>query len=105
MGAEVLAPHAWDGDPAVRAIAAGAWRRKLREAIESTGYVMHTLEAALWAVDGTDSFSEAVVLAVNLGGDADAVGAVAGQLAGALHGVGGMPERWLDLLAWQKRLQ
>jgi len=102
---EVLAPRAWDGNPVVRAIAAGAWRGKARGAIESTGYVMHTLEAALWAVDRTDSFSEAVVLAVNLGGDADTVGAVAGQLAGALHGVAGMPERWLDLLAWRARLR
>lgn len=103
--AEVLAPRAWDGDPAVRAIAAGAWRGKTRGAIESTGYVVHTLEAALWTVERTASFSEAVVLAVNLGGDADTVGAVAGQLAGALHGVAGMPERWLDLLAWRGRLQ
>lgn len=103
--AEVLAPRAWDGDPAVQAIAAGAWRGKPREAIESTGYVIHTLEAALWAVEKTASFGEAVVLAVNLGGDADTVGAVAGQLAGALHGVSGMPKRWLDLLAWRTRLQ
>ena len=103
--AEVLAPRAWDGDSAVRAIAAGAWRGKPRGAIESTGYVIHTLEAALWAVERTASFGEAVVLAVNLGGDADTVGAVAGQLAGALHGVGGMPERWLDLLAWRGRLE
>ena len=76
--AEVLAPRPWPGDRAVAAIAAGAWRGKDRSAIRSGGYVMDTLEAALWCVDRTDSFSEAVVLAVNLGGDADTTGAVAG---------------------------
>lgn len=99
--AEVLAPRPWTGDPAVQAIAAGQWRGKPRDAIQSSGYVVHTLEAALWAVGRTSSFSEAVVLAVNLGGDADTVGAVTGQLAGALYGVAGMPQRWLDLLAWR----
>ncbi len=48
----------------------------------------------------TDSFEEAVVLAVNLGDDADTVGAVTGQLAGALYGLGGIPERWLQPIAW-----
>lgn len=103
--AEVLAPRAWSGDPAIQAIAAGRWRGRPRGAVRSTGYVVHTLEAALWAVDGTGSFGEAVVLAVNLGDDADTVGAVAGQLAGALYGAAGMPQRWLDLLAWRERLQ
>ena len=103
--AEVLAPRPWTGDPAIQAIAAGAWRGKPRDAIQSSGYVVHTLEAALWAVDQTSSFSEAAVLAVNLGDDADTVGAVAGQLAGALYGVAGMPQRWLDVLAWRERLQ
>ena len=103
--AEVLAPRSWSGHPKVQAVAAGAWRGLPRGLIQSTGYVIHTLEAALWALDGTDSFSEATVLAVNLGDDADTVGAVTGQLAGALYGMAGMPQRWLDLLAWQDRLR
>lgn len=102
--AEVLAPRPWPGDPAIAAVAAGAWRGKDRSAIRSGGYVMDTLEAALWCVDRTDSFSEAVVLAVNLGGDTDTTGAVAGQLAGALHGLTGVPARWLAPLAWRERL-
>ena len=102
---EILASRPWQGDPAIQAIAAGSWRSKPRAAIQSTGYVVHTLEAALWAVDQTDSFSEAAVLAVNLGGDADTVGAVTGQLAGALYGMSGIPQRWLDVLAWRGRLQ
>jgi len=50
-------------------------------------------------VDRTASFGEALVLAVNLGDDADTVGAVTGQLAGALYGTAGMPQRWTDVVA------
>ena len=100
----VLAPQEWEGHAAVRAVAAGSWRGKDRAAIRSTGYVIHTLEAALWAVGTTDSFEEAVILAVNLADDADTVGAVTGQLAGALYGLGAIPERWLERLAWRDRI-
>lgn len=102
--AAVLAPRAWSGDPGIAAAAAGAWRGRAREAVRSSGYVLHTLEAALWAVERTDSFEAALVLAVNLGDDADSVGAVTGQLAGALYGLGGIPDRWLAPLAWRDRL-
>ncbi|MGK9234041.1 ADP-ribosylglycohydrolase family protein [Inquilinus limosus] len=101
---EVLAPRAWDGAEKVRAIARGEWRGLPRALIQSSGYVIHTLEAALWAVDGTDSFEDALVLAVNLGDDADSVGAVTGQLAGALYGMSGIPQRWLEPLAWRQRI-
>ncbi len=97
----VLAPQDWHGHPAVRAVAAGSWRGKDRSAIRSSGYVIHTLEAALWAVGTTNSFESAVILAVNLADDADTVGAVTGQLAGALYGMGAIPGRWLERLAWR----
>ncbi len=97
----VLAAQDWDGHPAIGAVAGGSWRGKARAAIRSSGYVIHTLEAALWAVDATDSFETAVILAVNLADDADTVGAVTGQLAGALYGMGAIPSRWLDRLAWR----
>jgi ADP-ribosyl-[dinitrogen reductase] hydrolase len=63
--------------------------------------VVHTLEAAVWAFAGTASFEEAVLRAVNLGDDADTVGAVAGQIAGAVYGLGGVPERWTGRLHGQ----
>ena len=91
-------------EPRVQGLARGDWRGKARDDIRSSGYVIDTLEAALWAVDGTASFREALVLAVNLGHDADTVGAVAGQLAGARHGQAGVPEPWLAKLAWKDRL-
>ena len=97
-------PRAWEGHAAVRAVAGGSWRGKDRVAIRASGYVIHTLEAALWAVGRTESFEDALVLAVNLGEDADTVGAVTGQLAGALNGESAMPERWLRPLAWRERI-
>lgn len=87
------------------AVAAGSWRGKARDAISSSGYVVRTLEAALWAVEATGTFEEALVLAVNLGDDADTVGAVTGQLAGALYGAAAIPPRWLGPLAWRERIE
>jgi ADP-ribosyl-[dinitrogen reductase] hydrolase len=87
-----------------RAIAKGAWRGKARARIRSSGYVIDTLEAALWAVGSSDNFSEAVLKAVNLGDDADTVGAVTAQIAGAIWGYSAIPERWTARLAWKDRL-
>ena len=61
----------------------------------SMALCVSTVEAALWALNTTASFEDALVAAVNLGGDADSIGAVCGQLAGAKYGVGAIPERWL----------
>jgi ADP-ribosylglycohydrolase len=65
---------------------------------------MATLEAALWAFDRASSFREAILLAVNLGDDADTTGAVCGQLAGAFYGSDGLPEKWSSLLSQRERL-
>ena len=64
----------------------GSYKNKSRKEINSNGYVINTLEAALWAFYHTNSFKEGLILAVNLGEDADTVGAVYGQLAGAFYG-------------------
>jgi ADP-ribosyl-[dinitrogen reductase] hydrolase len=101
---EVLRPRSIQGHPAIVAIAAGVWRTKSRAEIHSSGYVADTLEAALWCVSRTATFEEALVLAVNLGQDSDTVGAVTGQLAGAMYGLSRIPERWLEPLAWWERL-
>jgi ADP-ribosyl-[dinitrogen reductase] hydrolase len=104
-GKDALCPQAWNGAPKVQAIAAGVWRGKPRVQIRSTGYVIDTLEAALWCADQAASFEEALVLAVNLAGDADTVGAVTGQVAGAVFGASAIPRRWLEPLAWRSRLE
>lgn len=66
--------------------------------IRSSGYVVDTLEAALWCILTTESYKECVLKAVNLGEDTDTVAAVAGGLAGALYGYDAIPEEWRDVL-------
>jgi ADP-ribosyl-[dinitrogen reductase] hydrolase len=66
---------------------------------DGSGYVVATLEAALWAFFSTDSFEQAILRAANLGGDADTTAAVCGQIAGAFYGLGGIPSGWLSKLA------
>jgi ADP-ribosyl-[dinitrogen reductase] hydrolase len=69
--------------------------------VKSTGYVIDTFEAAVWVFAPQDSFHNIVLRAVNLGDDADTVGAVAGQIAGARFGLSGIPEPWIKVLAWR----
>ena len=92
--AHLLVDDYFDGDlvPEVREVAGGSFRRS--EPPEASGYVVHTLEAALWALDKSSSFREGALLAVNLGGDTDTTAAVFGQLAGALEGEEAIPEEW-----------
>jgi ADP-ribosylglycohydrolase len=73
-----------------------------RDEIKSSGYVVDTLEAALWCLLKTDSYRDCVLTAVNLGDDTDTVAAIAGGLAGILYGVGGdkgIPEEWIGQVA------
>ena len=67
--------------------------------IKSSGYVVHTLEAAIWCFLNTDNYADCVLKAVNLGDDTDTVGAVAGGLAGIYYEMEEIPEKWLNLLA------
>lgn len=66
--------------------------------IKSSGYVIDTIEAAIWCLLTTDSYRDCVLKAVNLGDDTDTVGAIAGGLAGALYGYDAIPKEWLDCL-------
>ena len=66
--------------------------------LDPTGFVVDTLNCALDAVARTSSLEDAIVRAVNLGGDADTVGAVAGGLAGAMYGYDSIPTRWREAL-------
>lgn len=67
--------------------------------IDSSGYVMHTLTAAIWCLLTSHTFAETVLKAVNLGGDTDTTGCVAGGLAGALYGEDSIPAEWLAAIA------
>ena len=66
--------------------------------IKSTGYVVDTLEAALWCVLQSHSYKETVLKAINLGGDTDTIAAIAGGLAGIIYGYDAIPKEWIDTL-------
>jgi len=66
--------------------------------VEASGYVIHTMQAAVWALGQGNSFRDVLLAAVNLGGDADTVGAVVGQMAGRLYGYEGIPQAWREVL-------
>ena len=64
------------------------------ENIKSTGYVVDTLEAALWCLLNTSSYGEAILKAVNLGNDTDTIAAVTGGVAGIFYGYENIPDKW-----------
>lgn len=74
------------------------------ESIKSSGYVVDTLQAALWCLLTTGSYRECMLKAVNLGSDTDTVAAVAGGLAGILYGTESIPKDWLDALAKKEEI-
>lgn len=95
-------PGYWDGNPLaaeIDEVATGSFKRRQPPEIRGTGYVVESLEAALWAFHHSFSYKEGCLLAVNLGDDADTTGAVYGQLAGAFYGEQNVPEPWLATLA------
>lgn len=94
-------PGYWEANPLVPEIdeiAAGSFKYRQPPEIIGSGYVVKSLEAALWAFYHTHSFREGSLLAVNLGMDADTTGAIYGQLAGAFYGEQEIPESWRSQL-------
>ncbi|MEK4009240.1 ADP-ribosylglycohydrolase family protein [Paenibacillus sp. FSL H3-0333] len=89
---EALTPHMLN-------IKQGSYKLKEPPQIQGSGYVVESLEAALWAFHKSDSFAEGALLAVNLGNDADTTGAIYGQIAGAYYGLSGIPAEWSRKLA------
>jgi ADP-ribosylglycohydrolase len=87
--------------PRVRAIAEGSFKHKARSQILSGGYVIESLEAALWGFHHAQDFRGGALAVVNLGHDADTCGAIYGMLAGAWFGWSGIPQGWRDKLAWR----
>jgi ADP-ribosylglycohydrolase len=101
-------PGYWERNPLVHeidAVASGSFLHRNPPEIVGTGYVVRSLEAALWAFRHGNSFEEGCLLAVNLGDDADTTGAVYGQLAGAYYGEEGIPEAWRRKLAFRDVIQ
>ena len=95
-------PNYWQQHPLVSElteVAAGSFKQRHPPTICGTGYVVKSLEAALWAFYHSTSFQEGCLLAVNLGDDADTTGAVYGQLAGAFYGEADISQQWRTQLA------
>jgi ADP-ribosyl-[dinitrogen reductase] hydrolase len=91
--------------PEIASIAAGDYRTKTKDDIAGSGYVVRSLEAALWCFYTTPTYRDAVLAAANLGDDADTTAAVCGQLAGAYYGVDAIPPQWLERLAYCEQIR
>lgn len=105
---ELLSPDLWQHgslSPKIEAIARASYKAKTPPAIRGTGYVVHSLEAALWAFYTTKTFRTGCLLAVNLGDDADTTAAIYGQLAGAYYGEKSVPNRWRRRIAMRSRIE
>jgi ADP-ribosyl-[dinitrogen reductase] hydrolase len=92
------------GEPKITLIAKGNYRNKSAGEIRGTGYVIESLEAALWCFLHTDTFESAILKAANLGDDADTTAAICGQVAGAFYGESGIPQKWLKKLAMREEI-
>ena len=86
-------------------IAQGSFKSKSPPEIKGAGYVVKSLEAALWAFYRSNSFEEGCLMAVNLGDDADTTGAVYGQLAGSFYGSDNIPDGWVEKLALRQKIE
>lgn len=90
--------------PKIAAVAAGSFKRREPPEIRGSGYVVQSLEAALWAFHKTEDFAAGALGAVNLGDDADTTGAVYGQLAGTYYGAENIPESWREKLIMKEKI-
>jgi ADP-ribosyl-[dinitrogen reductase] hydrolase len=98
---EILLTHGFSDITSMRLdlVARGEYMSKSEADIQGSGYVVESLEAALWCFHRTDNFREAILAATNLGQDADTTAAICGQIAGAFYGDGGIPASWRNQVA------
>lgn len=101
-------PGYWKEHPLILEIdeiASGSFKHRMPPEIQGSGYVVKSLEAALWAFHKSQTFEEGCLLAVNLGDDADTTGAIFGQLAGAFYGENRIPASWITKLHGREMIQ
>lgn len=90
--------------PSIQAIVNCEYRSKTVNNIRGTGYVVESLEAALWCFWTTETYEQAILAATNLGDDADTTAAICGQVAGAYYGELGIPNHWLRQLTMRNEI-
>lgn len=88
----------------MQSIAKGDFLNKSYGQLTGSGYVIESLEAALWCFYHSNSFKDAILLSANLGNDADTTAAICGQLAGAYYGLDAIPESWREKLAMRETI-
>jgi ADP-ribosylglycohydrolase len=101
-------PGYWDRHrlhPEIAEIASGIYQSFQPPMIRADGYVVKSLEAAMWAFYSSQSFRDGCLLVVNLGDDADTSGAIYGQLAGAFYGEADIPAEWKEKLALRTTIE
>ena len=101
-------PGYWLEEPLVQEVddvARGSFKHRQPPEIQGSGYVVKSLEAALWAFLHSCSFRDGCLLVVNLGDDADTTGAIYGQLAGAFYGKLGLPMSWCSKLTHRELIE
>ncbi len=94
----------FQGSRKITAIARGDYLEKDEAEVQGAGYVVQSLEAALWCFARSSSFRDAVLRSANLGDDADTTAAVCGQLAGAYYGLDCIPPHWAEKLAMKEKI-
>jgi ADP-ribosyl-[dinitrogen reductase] hydrolase len=100
--AKLLAHVLYTGDPLIDEVEQYVLPDTLPwSSLPSSGYVKDTFQTAMWAARNAVNFEQCLLFAVNRRGDADTIGAVAGQIAGAMYGYKDIPERWLSALLWK----
>lgn len=92
------------GSEKIVAVARGAYEKKSEGEIRGSGYVVDSLEAAMWCFVHANSFRDSILMAANLGDDADTTAAVCGQLAGAYYGALQIPAPWIEQLALREEI-
>ena len=92
------------GSTTIAGIASGEYRRKSAHDVRGSGYIVESLEAALWCFLCTETLEAAILRAANLGDDADTTAAICGQVAGAYYGACAIPEHWLELLVMRREI-
>ena len=86
----------------IKNVASGSFKNKQPPDIKGTGFVVESLESALWAFYNSDNFRDGALNAVNLGDDADTTGAVYGQIAGIYYDI---PQKWLDIIYMKEKIR